>query len=110
MDEKEIQKALEEIATIESRIEADIKRYNLLSSQADTDKRLALMSAHSYKEDEDDEEDDEDEDDEDTDDEDKKPVRRTHDEYMEHRYSPPNPSIQTFGADAWFPSSVCIEY
>ena len=92
MSEKETQDQLVKIAELDARIRADIAEYNRLSSLANTEQRLALMSARSYLEDEDNDE------------------ALTHDEYMEQRDCPPNPRIKTFGAEMWFPSAVCIEY
>ena len=96
MSEKETQDQLAKIAELDARIRADIAEYNRLSSLANTEQRLALMIAESYLEDERDEDDE------------SEPL--THDEYMAMGECPPNPRIRTFGAAAWFPSSICIGY
>ncbi len=92
MSEKETQERLAKIAELDARIKADIAEYNRLSSLANTEQRLALMSARSYLEEEDGDE------------------SMTHDEYIEQCDCPPNPKIRTFGAEMWFPSAICIGY
>jgi hypothetical protein len=102
MDEKEIQESLKRIADLDVQIKANIAEYNRLSGLANTAKRFALLTANSYMEDYDDE-------DEDDGGGNAKPIK-THDEYMEDRDCPPSPSVNSFGADAWFPSSICLGY
>jgi hypothetical protein len=93
LSEKEIQDSLIEIANLEARIRADIATYNRLAGQADTEQRLALLSASSSRNDSDDEE----------------HKNMTHNQYVEEVESydgTPYASITAPNAYHWFPSSV----
>lgn len=93
MSEKEIQNSLKEIAELEARIRSDIATYNRLAGQADTEQRLALLSASSSRDNSDDE----------------NHKNMTHDQYVQDIESydgPPYSSIDAPDAYHWFPSSV----
>ncbi len=97
ISEYEIHESLKRLSELESKIKSDIESYNRLSSQLDTNKRLALLSS-SVDEDSKSELEEELEE------------KMTHDEYVQRNDYPPSPWIKTFGADCWFPSDICLGY
>lgn len=93
MSDKDIQDNLSRLASLDTIIRVNIAEYNRVAGLANTDMRMALLTATSYLEEQSDED-----------------QTMTHEEYMKNREGPPNPSIDCLGADWWFPSGICIEY